>query len=107
LTGGFGWVFSIHSRDIITNSAAEGFRVGEGISEDPLELPPLFADCAVCGVAIRRGDDVVAICRTNERVKADGNVDIFDEERLAYLCVECGLRYPAGAIRLVFEEPSE
>ena len=60
----------------------------------------LYANCTLCGSAIRWGDPVVTIARYEEQVRADGDIEVVGENTLASLCSTCGKRYPAAAIRL-------
>lgn len=67
----------------------------------------LYGNCTVCGAAIRRGDELVSVSRTVERVNEEGDVDVESGEWLASLCAKCAPRYPATAIRVTFTDKKD
>jgi hypothetical protein len=61
---------------------------------------PLYANCALCGAAIRWGDRLVTIARYDEQLQGDGSVEVTGEDTLVSLCSPCGLRHPVSAVQL-------
>jgi hypothetical protein len=63
----------------------------------------IHAFCAICGHAIRSGEDVVSIQRNLEHIDGDGmSHSVQDSVLLASLCALCGPKYPEKRISVIF-----
>jgi hypothetical protein len=70
------------------------------VGDSDLGQPTLYDHCSLCGAAIRWGDSAVTIARHDERVRANGDIEVIRAEVLVSLCAACGRRFPTSVTRV-------
>jgi hypothetical protein len=68
-----------------------------------MSAPAYYCDCAVCGRRIGWEDKFVTVFRNLEQHDGERFINVLDSEMLVTICVSCGERFPAKAIRVSFE----
>jgi len=68
-----------------------------------MNAPGYYCNCAICGGPIGWDDKFVTIFRNLEYHDSEGLTNVVHSEVLVTICVSCGERFPAKAIRVSFE----
>jgi hypothetical protein len=68
-----------------------------------MNAPGDYCSCAICDCPIGWDERFVTIFRNLEYHGSDGLTNVVDSEVLVTICVSCGQRFPAKAIRVSFD----